>query len=294
MNLAKIVKDVSKKLNISGMELARRSGQSPQNLSKKLVKETLSFEEFETLMELMGVHVDLSYSLPGDESTPVAIYDRHVENQLMILEKQLEVEQLKNKYFADMSYEFRTALGTVDGGLKLAMKHSDNKDKVEDYLEKILPALQSLTRLVEDNPFNRVAGTSTFKNENAVGIERLKGKKVLLADDNDLNRDIVRELLEDGGMEVFEAANGKAAFDLAAGKRNYDFILMDLQMPIMNGFEAAKEIRSLKDEKKSSVRIIAMTASVTYEDREAAKAAGMNGFIEKPLDMNKLCSVVFG
>ena len=293
MNLAETVKKVSKELNISGMELARRSGQSPQNLSKKLVKGTLSFEEFENLMELMGVKIDLSYVLPGDADEQIAAYDRHAMDQLNILEKQLEVERLKNKYFADMSYEFRTALGTVDGGLKLALSHSDNRTRVEDYLNKIKPALQTLTRLVEDNPFNREAGISTIKTGTGTAAD-LKGRKVLLVDDNELNREIVRELLEDNEMQISEAANGREAVEAVENGKGFDFVLMDLQMPVMNGFEAADRIRSLKDKKKAATMIIAMTASVTYEDREEARKSGMNGFIEKPLDLKKLSNVVFG
>ena len=295
MNLAEIIKTVSKQLNISGMELARRSGQSPQNLSKKLVKGTLSFEEFEQLMELMGVRIDLSYTLPGQESGQVTAYDRHVQYQLTILEKQLEVERLKNKYFADMSYEFRTALGTVDGGIKLAIAHSDNRARVEDYLNKVKPAVNTLTRLVEDNPFNREAGIGTVKTGGESQGTKLKGKQVLLVDDNDLNREIVKELLEDSKMIVTEASNGRDALELVSkDASSYDFVLMDLQMPIMDGFESARQIRALKDARKAGVKIIAMTASVTYEDRESAKSAGMNGFIEKPLDLKKLENVVLG
>ena len=330
MNLAKTVKEVSKKLNISGMELARRSGQSPQNLSKKLVKETLSFEEFEYLMELMGVQVELNCRLPGEEESSLLTYTRHAEDQLAILEKQLEVEQLKSKYFTDMSYEFRTALATVDGGLSLAMKYSDRPDRVREYLNKIAPSVQTLTKLMEDNPFNRAAGMTAFaqtsKAGNAAGTEAesgesvtehsaaekgntlpatagfvtvgnpnpesLWGRHVLLADDNDLNREIVREILELNRMTVTEAANGTEAVDLASGTGTYDFILMDLQMPKMDGFEAAIEIRGLKDRKKSEIPIIAMTAHVTEEDRTHAERVGMNAFIEKPLDMKKLGFVV--
>ena len=296
MEFAKIIKEVSKELNISGMELSRRSGQSPQNLSKKLVKGTLSYEEFENLMELMGAHVDLSYSLPGGDAKQVEIYDRHAQTQLTILEKQLEVERLKNKYFADISYEFRTALSTLDGGISLALKHCDNEEKVKGYLSKIYPAILTLTRLIEDNPFNRETGISSFRPESEDKNNVLKGKRVLLVDDNDLNREIVRELLEDGGMEIKEAGNGREALSLVEREEDgaFDFILMDLQMPVMNGFEATGRIRALKDAGKAKTTVIAMTASVTMEDRERARAAGMNGFIEKPLDINKLNAVILG
>ena len=293
MNLAEIVKKVSKELGISGMELARRSGQSPQNLSKKLVKGTLSYEEFETLMELMGVEASLNYRLPGEEQSEVAAYDRHAQEQLLILEKQLEVERLKNKYFADMSYEFRTALGTVQGGLELAQGHRNDPEKVEEYLTKIRPAVRTLARLVDDNPFNRETGIQTDYGTEGAG-ENLKGRKVLLVDDNDLNREIVREQLESFGLMVTEAAEGRTAVQqIEEGSEDaFDFVLMDLMMPVMNGFEATRKIRSLTDGRKAALPVIAMTASVSDADRREAKAAGMNGFIEKPLDIKKLGAVV--
>ena len=293
MNLAEIVKKVSKELGISGMELARRSGQSPQNLSKKLVKGTLSYEEFETLMELMGVEVSLNYRLPGEEQSEVAAYDRHAQEQLLILEKQLEVERLKNKYFADMSYEFRTALGTVQGGLELAQGHRNDPEKVEEYLTKIRPAVRTLARLVDDNPFNRETGIQTDYGTEGAG-ENLKGRKVLLVDDNDLNREIVREQLESFGLMVTEAAEGRTAVQqIEEGSEDaFDFVLMDLMMPVMNGFEATRKIRSLTDGRKAALPVIAMTASVSDADRREAKTAGMNGFIEKPLDIKKLGAVV--
>ena len=296
MNLSEIVRKVSKELNISGIELARRSGQSPQNLSKKLVKGTLSYEEFEQLMELMGAKIDLSYTLPGNESEEVKLYDRHVMDQLTILEKQLEVERLKSKYFTDMSFEFRTALETVSGSVQLALKHSSCEDRVRAYLNRLYPALDSLTRLVDDNPFNREAGISIAQGENydREGEPVFDGKNVLLVDDNDLNREIVKEILEGSGMKVKEAPNGRQAVSMVRDQKGdkFDFVLMDIQMPVLNGFEATKKIRALQDEERAKTPVIAMTASVTYEDRQKAEEYGMNGFIEKPLDLKKLAAVI--
>ena len=291
MNLSKIIKEVMKELNISGAELAKRSNQSPQNLSKKLNKETLSYEEFQQLMELMGASVDLSYKLPGSEEETQA-FDRHATEQLNILEKELEVERLKNKYFMDMSYEVRTALSTIDGGVELAINHREDPRKVAEFLSKAKPAVQTLKRLVEDNPFNRVAGISQVKDD-FVNSKILQDKHVLLVEDNVLNREIVREVLEDSRMIVSEAENGKEAVSMV-GEETYDFVLMDLQMPVMDGFKACEEIRKLTNQKRAKTLVYAMTASVTEEDRTKAIAAGMNGFIEKPLDLKKLSRAILG
>ena len=294
MNLSEIVKDVSKKLHISGTELAKRSGQSPQNLSKKLVRETVSYDEFVQLMEVMGAKVELSYTLPGSEKSKISAIDKHSADQLNIMAKQLEVEQLKNKYFTDMSFEFRTALETLRGGISLAKKNSSDSKKVEDYLDRIGPAVDILTRLVEDNPFNRQAGISVALGS-YYGIRRkddFAGRNVLLVEDNELNREFVKEILEDCGIIVSEASNGREAVKKVEKDDAYDFILMDLVMPVMDGCSAAEKIRGLEDKAKSATPIYAMTASVTREDRKRAEEAGMNGFMEKPLDINKLKEIV--
>ena len=293
MNLAEIVKKTSKELNISGAELAKRSNQSPQNLSKKLVKGTLSFDEFEKLMEVMGVELELELIMPNQESVKESSLDKRYSEQLTILEKQLEVERLKSKYFTDMSYDFRTALSTLDAGIRLAISHCDDSDKVKEYLSRVMPAIQTLNRLVEDNPFNREAGISSIRNDAETEEDSLRNKHVLLVDDNDLNREIVKELLEDNDIKIDEAANGAEAVDMIkSAKERYDFVLMDIIMPVMDGFEATRRVRKFKDKDMAGIPVIAMTASVTYEDREEARESGMNGFIEKPLDIKKLKNVI--
>ena len=291
MNLSEIIKQVSKELNISGAELAKRSNQSPQNLSKKLVKNTLSYEEFENLMELMGASVELSYSLPGQSQTTMATTSQHAKDQMLIIEKQLEVERLKSKYFADISYEFRTALEVVDGGLELAQSSGDNADRMRAYLYKILPAVHTLNRLVEDNPFNRQTGTSPT-GAMPGAADSLTGSRVLLVDDNELNREIVQQLLANSGAIVTEAGNGREAVNLIENGNGFDFVLMDIQMPVMDGYEATRRIRALPEVDRSATRIIAMTAMVTDQDRQEAATAGMDGFLEKPLDIQKLSNTV--
>ena len=299
MNLSEIIKKVSRELGISGTELARRSGQSPQNLSKKLVKGTLSFEEFENLMGLMGVRTELDYQLPDGSGTASVTDERHVTEQLDILEKQLEVEKLKNRYYAEVSYEFRTALETIDGGVSLAASNIAQAEKALAYLKKIQPAIRTLTGLVSDNPFNRETGTGPQPEERSSRdkpreeAHRLSGKNVLLVEDNELNRDIVRELLEEQGARVFGASNGQEAVEAAkTSGQAFDFILTDIYMPVLDGFEATRRIRALGDKRKAAVKIVAMTASVTEEDRRKAEASGMDGFMEKPLDLKKLENIV--
>ena len=119
------------------------------------------------------------------------------------------------------------------------------------------------------------------------------GKRILLVDDNELNREIAGEILQMTGTKVETAENGKIAVEKveASPKGSYDLIFMDIQMPVMNGYEATAAIRSLPGA-KGKLPIVAMTANAFAEDVQLAKNTGMNGHIAKPLDMNKLNDVL--
>lgn len=115
-------------------------------------------------------------------------------------------------------------------------------------------------------------------------------KRFLLVEDNELNREVALELLNDMGAEVDIACDGKQSVEMFARSidKYYDMIFMDIQMPIMNGYEATKAIRSLSREDAKSIPILAMTADAFAEDIRAAKASGMNGHLAKPLDATTL------
>ncbi len=124
--------------------------------------------------------------------------------------------------------------------------------------------------------------------------DELIGKRLLLVEDNELNREIAEEILIEGGIRVDTAEDGTEAVRkvCASEPGYYDLILMDIQMPVMNGYEATKRIRSLENKELANIPIVAMTANAFDEDVKAAEAAGMNGHLAKPINIEKLFEVL--
>ncbi|MCI9243864.1 MAG: response regulator, partial [Lawsonibacter sp.] len=120
------------------------------------------------------------------------------------------------------------------------------------------------------------------------------GKRVLLVEDNELNREIAEVILEETGFQVETAPDGTDAVDMVRRSEEgyYDAVLMDVQMPVMDGYEATRAIRALRREDVKALPIIAMTANAMEEDKEAALKNGMNAHIAKPLDIDLFLSVL--
>ena len=122
----------------------------------------------------------------------------------------------------------------------------------------------------------------------------LSGIKILLTEDNDLNAEIATELLQEEGCTIDRAKDGVECVDMLekAADGTYQLILMDIQMPVMNGYDAAKKIRRMDDPQKADIPIIAMTANAFSEDKQAALDAGMNDHVAKPINMNILVPTI--
>ena len=122
----------------------------------------------------------------------------------------------------------------------------------------------------------------------------LCGTRILLTEDNDLNAEIAVELLREEGCTVDRAKDGVECVDMLekAANGTYQMILMDIQMPVMNGYDAAKKIRRMDDPQKANIPIIAMTANAFSEDKQAALDVGMNDHIAKPINMNILVPTI--
>ena len=151
------------------------------------------------------------------------------------------------------------------------------------------PIFLSELREVLESPF----ATPKEEDDKAQAVS-FEGKKVLLVEDNELNQEIAVEILQGAGFVVEVADDGEAAVERMeqSAPGQYDLILMDIQMPIMNGYEATEKIRALGDPRVAGIPIIAMTANAFDEDRRAALEAGMNGHIAKPIDIPKLMELL--
>ena len=126
--------------------------------------------------------------------------------------------------------------------------------------------------------------------ESETGSEILEGRNILLAEDNDLNAEIAEAILENAGLKIEHVEDGIQCVNRIEKMPadTYDMILMDIQMPVMNGYDATLAIRKMKDTKKARIPIIAMTANAFAEDAQKVLSVGMNAHVAKPVDMNIL------
>lgn len=201
-------------------------------------------------------------------------------------------QEYMDKIFESFSRERSTTTSGVSGtGLGMAI--------VKKYVDLLGGTIDVKSELGKGSTFivtlkHKIAGEYYYvveKNENRIlDNEILKNKHILLAEDNDLNAEIAATILERAGLKVERVMDGVECVNkiMEMPANTYDVILMDIQMPEMDGYKATRAIRSLKDKAKASIPIVAMTANAFEEDKRNALDAGMDGHIAKPIDIEDL------
>jgi CheY-like chemotaxis protein len=185
----------------------------------------------------------------------------------------------------------RASTSTVSGiqGTGLGMSITKNIVEMMGGRIEIFSEENAGTEVVLELDF-KLHASARMRAQMSDGNFDFAGKKILLVEDNEMNRQIACDILEDNGFEVFTAENGQEAVKLIelSVPGQYDLVLMDVQMPVMDGYAATRAIRVLPAGYQSRIPIVAMTANAFEEDRKAALDAGMDEHISKPIDVDKM------
>ena len=287
MKTSEIINSVCAHLGIAKADLAKRMGLYPSSLYRKLSKESMTFEELQKCLDVLGVSVELQFGYPDGETLSSQANHAQLMDRLDILEKKLEaankVDEVRKKTLRDLRTELNSAVGYTE----LCRRHGS---QAESYLDKLSIVHGNMERTISF-ALGEALGDETDVVDSAK-MDELRGKRVLLADDNELNREILEEVLLDHGLLVEKANDGNEA--LLAVKAHepgyYQFILMDIEMPRMDGYEATLRIRELPNRIRANTPIIAFTANALSENRDRAFAVGMDGFLVKPVNTSRLLS----
>ena len=240
------------------------------------------------ILDSLGVYVE--YAVSADAAMRRMQEAKTEENEfsVVILDRNMPGQDV-----IDTSKEIRRVIGKNNPAIILSVYgwsdiESEALDAgVDAFVEKPLFKSRLIAVLKEILGLNRGQRPATALE--AFQQQDFSGKRVLLVEDNELNIEVASELLDVVGIQVEQALNGQVAVDRVLEKEPgyYDLIFMDIQMPVMNGYEAVKAIRSSKREDLRQIPIIAMTADAFADDIKKSEEAGMNGHIAKPIDIEK-------
>ncbi len=283
MTFGSMIRSLRMQNNMTQAVLAQKLGITDKAVSKW--ERDLSYPDislFPALADVLGVSIDDLFKRCSEEADAPRL--------VQILQ---------------MSHDIRTPLSIILGYTNLAEKYRDDPERLLHYLKNIrlsgeylLTVIDHLMAVARQNngangsvlPFPEGGALdssrgSPYEISGAADRYDFSGKRILLAEDIELNREIALELLKATGAAVEFAEDGRICLTkLACAEAGYyDLILMDICMPNMNGIEATRRIRALADPIKARIPIVAMTANVLEADRTDAFDAGMNDFTEKPI-----------
>ena len=285
METAEIINTVCSELGTTKAELAKKMGIHPSSLYRKLARESMTLEEFQNCLDVLGVTIELSIKYPDGKVRSSQAKHEILLERMDLLKKELEAERKAAEFHKKTLKDLRTELNSAVGYTELGRRHGS---RAEEYLEKIQMVLTNVEFTIAyalGESMNDEQGL-----EESANIEALVGKRVLLVDDNELNREIMKEVLVGHGLMVEEAGNGNEAVAAVKAKEPgyYHFIVMDIEMSVMDGYEATIRIRKLPNRIRANIPIIALTANVVPENLEKAAAVGMDDFLAKPTNSVRL------
>ena len=285
MKTAEIINNVCAHLGIAKADLAKRMGLHPSSFYRKLAKESMTFEELQKCLDILGVSLELKLQYPDGEMLSSQTNYEQLIGRMDILKKELEAAGKVDEFRKKALRDIRTELNSAVGYAELCKKHSS---KAELYWDKLGIVHNNMERTIS------YALGEEFDDDTAEAdetqINALQGKRILVVEDNELNLEILEEVLLDHGLLFEEADNGSKA--VAAVKEHepgyYQFILMDIEMPVMDGYEATVKIRKLPNRIRANIPIIALTANAVAKNRERAAVIGMDDFLVKPTNSARL------
>lgn len=287
MKTAEIINSICSHLGIAKADLAKRMGLYPSSLYRKLSKESMTFEELQKCLDILGVSVELEFHYPDGDKLSSQIKHEQLIDRMDILEKELEAADKVDEFRKKSLRDLRTELNSAVGYAELCRRHGS---LAESYLNKL-----SIVHSNMEKTISFALGEAFDDKTDIVDtakIDELQGNRLLLVDDNELNREILKEVLLDHGLLIEETDNGSKA--LTAVKEHepgyYRFILMDIEMPEMDGYDATLKIRKLPNRIRANTPIIALTANAVPENQERAFAVGMDDFLVKPVNIPRLLS----
>ena len=239
---------------------------------------------------------------------------KYQKSLLEAAEKADAANRAKTEFLQRMSHDIRTPINGICGMLDVGDYYRDDLSRQTECRGKIREASNILKELVnevldmsklesgeiylEEKPFNiyQIINEDVARDEEKQEevTASIRGLNILLVEDNELNMEIAEFVIQSEGASVVKAWNGQEAVEAfeKSASGEFDVILMDVMMPVMNGYEATKMIRSMDRSDAKKIPIIAMTANAFVEDRIKSKEAGMNEHVSKPIDMKLLVKII--
>lgn len=274
-------------MGITKADLAKRMGMLPSSLYRKLARESMTFEELQKCLDVMGVTIEFNLKYPDGKVRSSQANHEMLLERMDMMETELTAAKKTADFHKKTLRDLRTELNNAVGYAELGGRRGA---KAEDYLEKIQAVLANMDGMIAYALGETVVDES--EDEQPVDMEMLRGRRVLLVDDNELNREIMKEILVEHDLLVEEVGNGYEAL-LAVKEHDpgyYHFVLMDIEMPMMDGYESTVKIRKLPNRIRANVPIIAFTANASQENRQRAADVGLDDFLAKPVNSTRLLS----